>query len=108
MNLPTDVLIYQLTFLSIKDLNSLFRTNSKLRKLTDNEYLWELKSRKDYQIFVGNKRNDQTWKAFYFGLLKVGLAIIDVIGAVCIYYRDHIRKKYIIQMKKCINIFTED
>jgi len=58
-----------------------------------------LKSRKDYQIFVGNKRNNQAWKAFYLDLLKTGLLFINIMYVVYIYYRDHIRKKYIIQFK---------
>jgi len=68
--LPLDVLLYQLTLLSIKDLTSFGQTNHKFYKLTNKDYLWQLKSQLDYSTLIKVKNPDDTWKAFYFTALN--------------------------------------
>jgi len=68
--LPSDVLIYQLSFLTIKDLNNLSQTNTKLKEIVNNEYLWECKCKLEHTALINEKRTDETWKSFYLALLK--------------------------------------
>jgi len=76
LSLPNDVLIYTLGFLSIKDLNYLSQTNSRFFKLTNNDYLWELKSQLDYNTLINKRRIKETWKTFYLDMLKHRLVSI--------------------------------
>lgn len=70
LSLPSDVMLYQLKLLPVKDLTSLCQTNSRFQKLTNNDYLWQLKSQLDYPTFIDKKKSGETWKYFYYGLLK--------------------------------------
>jgi len=40
LSLPSDILLYQLTLLSIDDINNICLTNSIFAKLINKEYLW--------------------------------------------------------------------
>lgn len=66
--LSSDVLNYQLTFLSIKHLSNLSRTNVKLRQLINTDNFWEFKLKLDYPTLINMKNSSETWKYFYYNI----------------------------------------
>jgi len=70
ISLSTDILTYLLTLLPFESLINFSQTNSKLTKIVNNDYFWELKSKLDYTTLLNKKINDETWKSFYLTMLK--------------------------------------
>jgi len=73
LSLPSDILTYQLTFLSINDLRNFCQIHSKISKLVNNYYLWQVKCQMVHNDLINMKQRDETWKSFYFAALKAQL-----------------------------------
>jgi len=70
LSLLNDLLISQLINLPFLSLISLCTSNQRLLRLFDNDYLWEQKFKLDLSIYLSLKVQNETWKSFYFRIIK--------------------------------------
>lgn len=105
-NISNEILIYEIIYrLDIISINNLCLCNSKLHNICNDELLWKIKTKNDYNNQHINKPNDTNWRQYYIVLYKSKHIPIYQNGDIIAYvnYNRNLIQLMINQLKQYLN-----